>query len=199
MTETACDRALRLIDAANAEDPNIESCDGQPVAKELLYAQRMSDMLARFAPQADVAMQLAARAQHIQRWKIPRRDFPMTTVGYKQWRTTLYDFHADLAGQLLAQAGIDEATVLRVKTAIAKKQMANNPDTRLLEDLAALVFIEHYMAAFAGQHPDYDEEKWLGIVRKTWLKMTGPARAFALSGALRLPTDLVPLITKAIA
>ena len=48
MTETACDRALRLIDAANAEDPNIESCDGQPVAKELLYAQRMSDMLARF-------------------------------------------------------------------------------------------------------------------------------------------------------
>jgi hypothetical protein len=125
--------------------------------------------------------------------------YPMDRQGYKQWRTTLYDFHADLAGQLLAQAGIDAATVLRVKTAIAKKQMANNPDTRLLEDLAALVFIEHYMAAFAGQHPDYDEEKWLGIVRKTWLKMTGPARAFALSGALRLPTDLVPLITKAIA
>ena len=52
---------------------------------------------------------------------------------------------------------------------------------------------------FVGQKPDYSEEKWLGIIRKTWEKMSGDARAFALSGKLELPEPLVPLITKAIA
>ena len=74
-----------------------------------------------------------------------------------------------------------------------------NPDTQLLEDVIDLVFIEHYMLAFAGKHPEYDEEKWLDIIRKTWKKMSEPARQFALSGAIRLPEPLLPLIQKAIA
>ncbi|MBS1185508.1 MAG: hypothetical protein H6R09_1109 [Proteobacteria bacterium] len=39
-------QAMALFDAANSEDPNLD--EGQP--KELLYAKRMSDMIARFAP-----------------------------------------------------------------------------------------------------------------------------------------------------
>ena len=62
-------RAMALFDAANREDPNQE--EGQP--KELLYSQRMSEMLQRFAPHADEAVQLAVRAQHICRWRVPRR------------------------------------------------------------------------------------------------------------------------------
>jgi len=61
-------RALMLFDAANAQDPNQD--EGQP--KELLYSRRMSEMIARFAPDASEAAQLAVRAQHIQRWKVPR-------------------------------------------------------------------------------------------------------------------------------
>ena len=71
-------RAVALFDAANAEDPTQD--EGQP--KELLYARRMSDMIARFAPQASEAAQLAVRAQHIQRWKVPRNTYPMTKEGY---------------------------------------------------------------------------------------------------------------------
>lgn len=198
MNPARFERAKALIDAANAEDPHQVVLDGKSVAKELAYSLRMSDMLDRFAPDAPDAMKLAARAQHIRRWAIPRNAYPMTTAGYKQWRTTLYGFHADLAGELLGQAGYDEVTVARVKTAIAKKQMASNADTRLLEDVAALVFLEHYMADFAAGHPDYDEAKWLGILRKTWLKMTEAARSFALSGAVRLPQPLMPLIEKAV-
>ena len=40
-------RALAAFDAANAEDPNREIAEGREYPKELLYAQRMSEMLAR--------------------------------------------------------------------------------------------------------------------------------------------------------
>ena len=193
------ERAIALFDAANAEDPRPDSGpDGQPVPRELLYARRMSEMLGRYAPDASEAVQLAVRAQHIQRWKTPRSNYPMDRNGYLQWRTGLYKFHADTAGQLMKQAGYDDAMIERVKTAVGKKGLKVNPETQLLEDVTDLVFIEHYMLEFAGQKPDYSEEKWLDIVRKTWKKMSDAAHAFALSGKLRLPEPLVPLITKAI-
>jgi hypothetical protein len=46
-TNQACfTRAMALFDAVNREDPNQD--EGQP--KELLYSQRMSEMLHRYAP-----------------------------------------------------------------------------------------------------------------------------------------------------
>jgi hypothetical protein len=187
-------QALALFDAANAQDPNQD--EGQP--KELLYAKRMSDMIARFASEASEAAQLAVRAQHIQRWKVPRNTYPMTKEGYHAWRTGLYTFQADTAGDLMRQAGYDEAMIERVKKAVGKRGIKSNPDTQMLEDVASLVFIEHYMLAFAQSKPEYDEAKWLEIIRKTWKKMSKNAQAFALSGKLKLPEPLVPLITKAI-
>ena len=187
-------QTIALFDAANAQDPNQD--EGQP--KELLYAQRMTDMIAHFAPDASEAAQLAVRAQHIQRWKVPRNTHPMTKEGYHAWRTGLYSFQADTAGELMRQAGYDETMIERVKKAVGKRGIKSNPDTQMLEDVAGLVFIEHYMLAFAQSKPEYDEPKWLEIIRKTWKKMSKNAQAFALSGKLRLPEPLVPLITKAI-
>ena len=187
-------RALALFDAANAEDPNLD--EGQP--KELLYGRRMSDMIARFAPEASEVAQLAVRAQHIQRWKVPRSSYPMNKDGYHAWRTGLYTFHADTAGELMRKAGYDDATIERVKKAVSKRGIKSNPETQLLEDIADLVFIEHYILAFAQSKPDYDEAKWLDIIRKTWQKMSKTAQAFALSGKIKLPEPLLPLITKAI-
>lgn len=193
------DRALALFDAANAADPNLEDAGGQLRPKELLYAERMSAMLQRFAPDADEAVRLAVRAQHIRRWTVPRNSYPMTPVGYKQWRSGLYQFHADTAGALMREAGYDEASIERVMRMVAKKGIKANADSQLLEDVAALVFIEHYLSAFAAQHTEYDEAKWCDIIRKTWLKMSAAARSFALEGGIALPPDLSPLIAKAIA
>ena len=187
-------KAIALFDAANGEDPNQDQ--GRP--KELLYAERMTEMLQRFRPDASEAVQLAVRAQHIRRWTVPRSSYPMTKEGYYAWRTGLYKIHADTAGELMRQAGYDDAMIEQVKKAVGKRALKVNPDTQLLEDTADLVFIEHYMLAFAAGKPDYDEEKWLEIIRKTWKKMSDPAHAFALSGKLKLPEPLVPLITKAI-
>jgi hypothetical protein len=193
------ERAIALFDAANREDPRQDTGpDGQPAPRELLYAQRMTEMLQRFAPEASEAVQLAVRAQHIQRWKTPRNSYPMDRNGYLQWRTGLYKFHAETAGRLMQEAGYDNEMIERVKTAVGKKGLKVNPETQAMEDVTDLVFIEYYMLEFAGQKPDYSEEKWLEIVRKTWKKMSAEAHAFALSGKLKLPEPLVPLITKAV-
>jgi hypothetical protein len=97
------------------------------------------------------------------------------------------------------QAGYGEDVVDRVSEAVAKKRIKENPDTQTLEDVTDLVFLEHYMQEFADKHPEYTEEKWLDIVRKTWKKMSAEAQQFALSGSVNLPEPLVPLIQKAVA
>jgi hypothetical protein len=87
----------------------------------------------------------------------------------------------------------------QVKMAVSKRGIKTNPDTQMMEDVTDLVFIEHYMLGFAGQHAEYSEEKWLDIIRKTWRKMSDRAHTFATSGGIKLPEPLVPLILKAIA
>jgi len=188
-------KALALFDAANAQDPNQD--EGLP--KELLYARRMTEMIDRFAPAASEIARLAVRAQHIQRWTVPRSNYPLGKPGYFAWRTGLYRFHAETAGTLMQQAGYDEAMIVQVKLAVGKQEIKTNPDTQMLEDVSSLVFLEHYMQGFAGQHAEYSEEKWLGIIRKTWKKMSDQAHAFATTGGIKLPEALVPVILKAIA
>jgi hypothetical protein len=190
--------AIALFDAANSEDPNQETAQGKSWPKELLYSQRMAEMLERFAPDANEQTQLAVRAQHIQRWKSPRDAYPMDRNGYLQWRTSLYKFHAETAGRLLAQAGYPDDFIEEVKQAVGKRGIKINPNSQMLEDCADLVFLEHYLLDFATKHPDYSEEKWLEIIRKTWRKMSSPAQQFALSGQLKLPEALLPLIHKAV-
>ena len=190
--------AIAAFDKANSEDPNLETSDGKEYPKELLYAQRMTEMQERFAPDASEAVKLACRAQHIQRWKSPRSDYPMDKKGYMLWRTNLYKFHAETAGRLMKEVGYDDAMIDRVKTIVGKKELKTNPETQLMEDVVDLVFIEHYMLHFAAQKPDYDEAKWIVIIKKTWDKMSDRAHEFALSGKIKLPEALVPLILKAI-
>ena len=193
------DKALELYDAANSKDPNLEIEDGKEVAKELLYSHRMLDMLNRFLPDADDVAKLSVAAQHIERWKSPRSDYPMDRKGYHLWRTNLYKFHAETASKILEEVGFDEATIERVKLAIGKKNLKKNQDTQILEDIAALTFMEHYMMAMYLNYPQYDEEKWIDIIIRTWKKMSPQAHDFALSGNVKLPPDLVPVIQKAIA
>jgi hypothetical protein len=197
-TQSSYDTARKLIDSANRQDPNRVSADGKDWPKELLYSERMSDMLGRYAPAADDTMKLAIRAQHIERWKSPRNAYPMDRIGYLQWRKDLYKIQANTAAELLLQAGFAQTEVERLRNAVAKKNIKGNPDTQLLEDVTDLVFLEHYIEEFVAKHPDYSEEKWIEIIQKTWNKMSIDAHEFALSGAVKLPEPLAPLIKKAV-
>ncbi|MBY0475111.1 MAG: DUF4202 domain-containing protein [Nitrosomonas sp.] len=198
MTQQCFDKAKALIDAANGEDPNQEISEGKNWPKELLYSHRMSDMLERYAPDADDAMKLAVRAQHIQRWKSPRSDYPMNRRGYHQWRTGLTKFHADTVADLLAKAGYENILIARVTQAVGKKTLKTNPNTQLLEDVAGLVFLEHYLLEFASKHPEYDDEKWINIMDKIWRKMSVQAHQFTLDGHIKLPDFFAALIRKAV-
>lgn len=184
LTNELFNRCVALFDAANAQDPNIEQWEGAPIAKELLYAQRMSRTLLAFAPDASYALQLAARAQHIERWTSPRSNYPEGRTGYKQWRSELLLYHARRAGELMAQAGAQAEDIARVQYLIQKRSMARDPETQCLEDVICLVFIEHYLAEFAAKS-GYDEAKLIDIIQKTWVKMSPRGQA----AALKLPLD----------
>ncbi len=190
--------ARTLIDSANSADPNQVNAGGKQWPKELLYSERMSDMLERYNPEADEVMKLAIRAQHIERWKSPRKAYPDGRIGYLRWRKDLYKIQASTAAELMRRAGFDEAEIERAWKAVAKKNIKGNADTQLLEDVTDLVFIEHYMLEFVGNHPHYSEEKWVDIIHKTWNKMSHDAQQFALSGAVSLPQSLLPLIQRAV-
>ena len=69
MPKDALLAVLAAIDVANAADPNSEP-DGRPAA--LVYGERMSEELARRSPDASEHLQIAARGQHVERWKIAR-------------------------------------------------------------------------------------------------------------------------------
>lgn len=196
MTETQrYNRAIAAFDAANALDPHREPADGIDRPKELVYAERMSAMLGRFAPDASEALRLAVRCQHIQRWKIPRSEYPKTPKGYKEWRTRLMAFHAETAGAILRECGYDDDMTGRVQALLKKRGLKSNPETQALEDVIDLVFLESYLADFVASHGEYDEAKWIDILRKTSLKMSARGRAAALA-LITLPAELSPLVRK---
>lgn len=170
-------KAFKLFDAANAQDPNTEIVDGKEYAKELLYAQRMTDILNQFEPNASEALQLTARCQHICRWEIPRESYEMNRTGYLKWRQDLKKFHAEKASTLLQEVGYDEKTIERVRFLLLKKQLKKDEETQTLEDVICLVFLQYYYEPFLVKH---DDDKMISILQKTWKKMSPKGQAAAL-------------------
>ena len=188
--------AIARIDAANADDPNREMVAGKEYPKELIYAQRMTEWLNKYEPDAAEALQLAARAQHICRWKIPRNEYPMGRVGYNEWRTTLARMHGDITARIMREVGYDEQMCERVRALLMKDRMSlADRDVQTLEDVICLVFLEFYFVPFA---PQYSEQKLSGIVRKTWRKMSERGHQTALTLAPQWPADLLEIVKRAV-
>ncbi len=188
------DVAIALIDDANSQDPNMIDSDEGARPAELVYSQRMSDMLARTYPQASEDLQLAARAQHLKRWTLPRAGFAMDRKGYNAWRGAAKLMHAEEVAGLLASAGYESEEIERVQSLIRKARVKHDDEAQAVEDVACLVFLEHYFSAFAAKH---DDEKLIRILRKTWVKMSGKAQDAALK--LQLDKASVSLIEQALA
>lgn len=186
--------ARRAIDAAHEGDPK-RTEDGR--AAELVYADRVEAALRTLHPDADPILCLAARCQHLRRWSVPRNSFPLDKVGYHAWRKSLYVKQADTARDLLLAAGIAADHAANVHTWVSKTDLKANAGTQALEDAACLVFFQFEVPGFALLHPEYTREKYIDIIRKTWRKMSDPAREMALR--LPLGEDLVALVREAIA
>ena len=188
-------RVIRSIDQANGEDPNSEVVDGVTRPKEQLYGMRMQEWVEELDPGASEALRIAARSQHIRRWKIPRSDYPMDRKGYLRWRTTLYAFHADRASEILRAQEYDAETIEHVRTLLQKRNLRTDTDVQTLEDAAALVFLVHHLDDFL-KRDDIGEEKAIDIIRKTWKKMT--KRGHEAASALTLSDESTALLEKAL-
>ena len=169
--------ALRRFDEENSRDPKVEIADGATHPRELIYARWLTDWVLKFSPDASEPLRLAARCQHLARWRIPRDSYPMTRPGYLQWRADLKKFHAQKAGEILRAVGYDDDTIRRVQELNLKKNFPNDPESRVLEDALCLVFLERQLAALAAKS---DDAKMINALQKSWKKMTPAAHAKAL-------------------
>ncbi|BCX89541.1 hypothetical protein MIN45_P1914 [Methylomarinovum tepidoasis] len=172
--------AVSLIDQANASDPVWETQEGKSCPRTWLYGIRMTDWLVRLYPDAPETAFLAARAQHVCRWLIPRDRYPPGRKGYLAWRTFLYRLHGEKAAQLLRQAGYDESAIGQVKRILMKRSLRRDPQVQMVEDAACLTFLQYYFLPFAR---DYSDDKLIDILGKTWKKMSPKAQ----QAAMKLP------------
>lgn len=174
-------QVLARLDELNRADPNHDPVNGIPQPRELVYAQRLTEWVLRLEPQASEALRIAARGQHVQRWTIPRSQYPMTRQGYLRWRETLKTFHAKTVAELMREAGYDDGMIQRVTRLITKKNLGTDPEVQTLEDALCLLFLE---AQFADLQRKTADEKMREVVRKTWRKMSPQAHEEARRLAL---------------
>jgi len=169
--------AIRRFDEENGRDPNQVTVDGVSQPRELVYAKWLTDWVLKLAPGASEELRLAARCQHLCRWTVPRQSYPMTRIGYLQWREDLKKFHAQKAGEILAEVGYPAEMIRRVQNLNLKKDFPRDLETRVLEDALCLVFLERQLADLAGKTA---EDKMINALQKSWKKMTPAARELAL-------------------
>ena len=166
-------KAFAAIDAANSADPTLEN--GQPAA--LLYGLRMTAEIPKLFPDASDILQIAARGQHIERWLLPRAQYPDGLPGYLNWRREQARRHADRVGQIMRDAGYADPDAERVGVLLRKEGIKRDADVQALEDVICFAFLRHYFADFAiGKEPEH----LLKIVEKTARKMSAEGRAKAL-------------------
>ena len=187
-------RALAAIDAANAGDPHRLRVRGASRPKELAHAELVSEWVARLAPDPGEALLLAARAHHLRRWAIPRSEYPAGRRGYLRWRRALQVLHAREVTAILTAEGYDESTIRRVQDLVQKQHLGRDAEVQILEDALCLVFLETQLHDLAAQ---LDDEKLLGVLRKTLRKMSPEA----IQRAEELPLDTAgrALLQRAIA
>jgi hypothetical protein len=212
--------ALRRFDEENTRDPRVEQADssgagvsparnteqpphtgetpaplpeGVAQPRELVYARWLSDWVLRLYPEASEALRLAARCQHVARWRVRRESYPMTRTGYLKWREDLKRFHAEKAGEILREVGYPEEVVARVQRLNLKKDFPHDPEARVLEDALCLVFLEHQFGDLVRKT---SEEKMMNALQKAWKKMTPAAQAQALK--LTYSPELRELLRKAL-
>ncbi|KAL2068045.1 hypothetical protein VTL71DRAFT_16143 [Oculimacula yallundae] len=194
MASTNYEAAIALIDEAHAQDPNITIVDGKDVPYELHYAQQMSRYLNLRAPDASPILKVAIRAQHFRRWEITRDSYPMTKVGYLNWRSFLKKRQADLAAAICIGCNFTAEEAEEVAKLIRKEDLKKNEETQILEDVACLVFLDDQFEAFEKGH---DEQKIINILKKTWGKMSEKGHELALQ--IPMSESSKDLIGKALA
>ncbi|MDS9467020.1 DUF4202 domain-containing protein [Paracoccus sp. MBLB3053] len=171
---TRLQTAFDAIDKANSADPTLTG--DQPEA--LLYGQRMTAEQETLYPDASEPLRISCRGQHVERWKLPRSEFPMDRPGYLAWRTEQGRRHAARVAGIMREAGYSDDEIAQAEKMLTKQGIKRDADVQAMEDVACFTFIRWYLGPFAdGRDPDELQR----IVEKTARKMSESARAKALT------------------
>ena len=171
MDITRLEAVIQDVDQANAADPRLEVAAGISRPKEVVYSERMTECLLQIYPLASEVLQIAARAQHICRWQIPRGDYPLGREGYNAWRIACRAQHAAIISSIMARHGFAAEETAHVADFVSKKRLKSDPESQALENVVGVVFVRHYLRDFIADHAHYDEAKLSDILRKTFRKM----------------------------
>lgn len=169
--------AIRRFDDENERDPHRIALNGLERGYEVVYSEWVTEWVTRLAPMASETLLLAARCQHLCRWEIPRSSYERTRAGYLRWRAELKQFHAKKSGEILREAAYSEDLVAAVQNLNLKKNLGRDPDCQTLEDALCLVTLERQLDDLIAKT---ERETMIGILQKTWKKMSPAAHAFAL-------------------
>src|SRR5690606_27276097 len=170
--------AITRFNDMNRQDPRETQAKEGSGPTQLQEAERLEAWILKRDPDPSEALLLAARCQHLQRFKFPRSDYPEGRTGYLKWRKDLMKKHADLASGVLSECGFDEQVILQVRKINLKQELKSDADVQKMEDALCLSFLEHEYSAFAQK---YDDEKVIAIVQKTWTKMSVEGQKLALT------------------
>ncbi len=193
MNKNLFTQAMEAFDTANSKDPNFIEVNGFEKPYELIYSNWLYEWIMKLNPNAIEELQLAAKCQHIKRWEIPRSKYPEGLKGYTKWKKELAEYHADEAGKILKQVGYDEVVVDRVRSINLKKNLKADSDVQTMEDALCLVTLQYQIEGFSLKH---DDEKMIGIIQKTWAKMSDRAKEEALK--LSYSERVLSLIQRAV-
>lgn len=187
---------ITAIDAVNAEDPRKTNVDGVEHPYESAYAERMTETMQRMYPEASELLRIAARAQHIRRWQIPRDTFPRNKEGYQKWRLGMRQLHAELAGDIMSANGYSTEEIALVGSFLRKERLKRDAESQALENVVDVVFLGYYWTDFVAKFADYDDDKLIDIVGKTLRKMSSHGHEAAL--ALDLPPKTALIVMAAV-
>ncbi|MGQ4880515.1 DUF4202 domain-containing protein [Billgrantia sp. LNSP4103-1] len=170
-------RTIAALDALHAEDPRQVEVEGQSHPLELWHAGRMSAWLERVVDKPSELVQIAVRSQHLQRWLVPRSEYPEGRVGYLTWRRDQGKRAGETTARVMEAQGYSAEEAAEVARMIRKQGLGRDPGTQAVEDCACLVFLENYFADFSRQ---VEHDHLVRIVQMTWKKMSPRARELAL-------------------
>jgi hypothetical protein len=192
ITEEQYLKASIEINKAHAEDNSrqIESEENYPA--EVLYSQRMVEILDMINPDSSYVLKLAAQCQHFRRWEVPRGYFPYDRRGYHQWRRAVMDYQLVKTKELLLKVGLESDDIEQIVTTLFEQGNRLNPNAQMIMDAACLVFLKWYMEPFAAKH---QSEKVTDILRKTMRKMSTNGKCFI--SQLNLPVSALQILEEA--
>jgi len=188
------DAAFELFDAYNRQDPRSFEWEGVTYPQEYFFAIKLYDWVLKLAPTADEELLLASRSQHIGRWEIPRESYSEGREPYLKWRKDQAQHHATITGNLMKQAGYDNAEIERVSQIILKKRIKVDADVQTMENALCLVFLQYQYEDFRQKYRN-EPDKMINILRKSLLKMDSHGHGFALG--LKFTPQGLDLIKKA--